>query len=139
VYDQLASDLRHPDRVIRGHAWSQLERSSRSKSDLAAYREAVFDSLEPDEDWAIRLQIVRLLPRFEWSRSETAKVVEYLLSEVRKDNLFIRAWALDSLSIFALREVSLREEVVQLSTEALGSGSAAVKVRARKALQRLSG
>jgi len=116
-----------------------LERSSRSKSDLAAYREAVFDSLEPDEDWAIRLQIVRLLPRFEWSRSETAKVVEYLLSEVRKDNLFIRAWALDSLSIFALREVSLREEVVQLSTEALGSGSAAVKVRARKALQRLSG
>lgn len=131
-------DLCDPDVHVRGEAWSQLERETRrGPGSFERYRENLLQALDSEEPWAIRLQIVRLVSRLSWSGVEYQSVLKFLFTEARRENLFIRAWALDSLSILAVRDARIRNEVETLLRKGLESSSAAVKVRARRGMERL--
>jgi len=90
-----------------------------------------------DERWEIRLQIVRALPLLTWTPSERRRVLTILRENVRYPQTFVRAWALDSLSTFAVDDASIRPEVRRHLRAFDASGSKALAARARHIRARL--
>ena len=93
--------------------------------------------LDPQGHWTARLYAARLVPFLPWDGSEKRAAVEKLFLLEQGENLFVRAWALDSLAHFAETDAELADRVLPLLGEALGSGSGAVRARAKAALRRL--
>ncbi len=100
--------------------------------------EKVLAGLDPENHWTARLYAVRLVPFLRWNSEESRVIVDRLLTLEREGNLFVRAWALDSLTHFAEKDAKLADRVLPLLVEAIGSGSGAVRARAKAAMKRLA-
>ncbi len=113
----------------------ELERSSRTDPTVLDRKEllAMFDC----EDWSVRMHVCRMLSRVPWPPDEYPEALEFALSQARDDNAFIRAWALDALASFAMRDDSIRPTVFEMLDAAMSTGPASVRVRAREGLKRL--
>jgi hypothetical protein len=104
---------------------------------VTPHKAILLGGLADSDRWELRLQIVRALPLFEWSKSERKRAVEILLRDVQHQQKFVRAWALDSLAAFALRDADLMPIVRRLLSRFASSGSKALMVRARRIEERL--
>ena len=100
--------------------------------------EKVLAGLDTENHWTARLHAVRLVPFLSWNAEESRLIVEGLFVLERGENLFVRAWALDSLAHFAEKDAELADRVMPLLVEAIGSGSGSVRARAKAAIKRLS-
>ena len=79
-----------------------LEKLAHDHQDWVVPHKRLFIGPLADSDrWEIHLQIVRALPLFTWTRTERRRAVEILRRDLDYPQTFVRAWALDSLSIFA--------------------------------------
>jgi hypothetical protein len=91
--------------------------------------------LDAERHWTSRLYAARLIPFLSWDIPDQRAVVEKL---EQGENLFVRAWSLDSLSHFAGKDRELADRVFPMLLEALGSSSGAVRARAKVAIKRLA-
>jgi len=137
MIDSLVADLNSPDQAIRDNALVQLEVATRDVAMPDEAREPFLWMIESEENWAVRLHLVRVLARVEWPAEEYGTVVDYLLKHAKGKNKFLSAWSLDSLACLAVGDAALRERVLPLLTGAMETGSPAVRVRARHGLTRL--
>lgn len=99
---------------------------------------AVLEMIKFEELWVIRMQLAKALPFVAFPEDSKHAVYNYLFGEARGKNKFVRAWSMDALSQLAIEDHSIREEVLLLLDESLTNGSAAIKVRARRGLNRLA-
>ena len=81
--------------------------------------------------WEVRLQIVRALPLFAWTAAEMRRVERILIDNVEFPQTFVRAWALDGLSRFALTRPGLMPAVRRHLRLFERSSSKALVARAR--------
>lgn len=100
-------------------------------------KEEALAYLDPDARWDLRLAAVRSLPHFSLTDLERQEALAFLWEQAEGANKFVRAWALDSLSHFALDDAQVRHRLMPLLTEAVAGTSAAVRARARESLRRL--
>jgi len=135
--DSLLADLDSPNLDDRDGALVKLEKATREIEMPEAAREPILWMMENEENWDIRLHIVRVLPRLSWGGEEYGRVLEYLFGQANGRNRFIQAWSLDSLAAFAAKDPSLEARVIPLLLSAMENGSAAVKVRARNGLAKI--
>ncbi len=125
----LASDA---DALVSMRAMDLLEKFAHDRPDwIQPHRWLFIGPLADSERWEIRLQIVRALPLLAWDAVEKKRVLAILQRDVNHQQKFVRAWALDSLSVFALRDGRLLPGVFSRLSEFERSGSRALATRAR--------
>ncbi len=126
------------DEVARWRAVYCLEMLTRRHPDwVPSFQDRLLGLMSGNEFWSIRMDVARMAPLGDWSEEEYGRVLDFLFREVARENLFVRAWALDSLSQFAVKDGAIRPRVVFLLEEGLEAGKASVRARCRQALKRL--
>ena len=128
------------DWLVVQRALDLLEKLAREHPDwIEPHKEVFIGPLADSDKWEIRLQIVRALPLFQWEGEpwERAKII--LVANVEYPQLFVRAWALDSLATFAERDRRLMPQVERHLEAFERSPSKALQARARKIRERLKG
>ncbi len=127
----LATLAGHANWVVAMRAIDLLEKLARDHADWVQPHRAVFLRAAASDQWLIHLQVVRALPLLHWTPRERAEAIRILTHDVRHPQLFVRAWALDSLAIFAERQPDLRARVKRELVSFEKSSSAALRARAR--------
>jgi hypothetical protein len=115
-----------------------LEKLSYEHPDwIEPYKRLFIGDLADSDKWEIRLQIVRALPLFNWSRSERRRVVEILRRDIKHPQTFVKAWALDSLATFAATDATLMPVVRRWLARFERSGRKALATRAKHVRRQL--
>jgi HEAT repeat protein len=126
------------DWLVAQRALDLLEKLAQDHPDWIEPHKAVFiGPLASSDKWEIRLQIVRALPLFEWSRTDERRVEKILLENVSFPQTFVRAWALDGLATLADRRAALLPIVRKHLRAFERSSSKALHARARQIRARL--
>jgi hypothetical protein len=136
--EELAGLTDDQDWLVSQRAFDLLEKIAHDHVDWIEPHKAIFLGPAAGSDkWEIRLQIVRALPLFNWAAKDLVRVKAILLENVVYPQTFVRAWALDSLATFALKDAQL-VPIVQRHLELFDSSdSKALQARARKIRERL--
>jgi hypothetical protein len=127
------------DWLVTQRALDLMEKLAHEHSDWIEPHKTIFiGPLAQSDKWEIRLQIVRALPLFEWSKSEMRCVEEILIENLEFPQTFVRAWALDSLATLAERNKKLAPMVRRYLFKFDQSESKALQARARSISARVS-
>jgi len=126
------------DWLVAMRAVDLLEKLARSRPQWVEPHKGLFIGPLADSDkWEIRLQVVRALPLFRWEEGDRARAVGILRRDIGHAQTFVRAWAADSLSRFALDDPTLMPIVLDVLDGFETSGSKALATRARNIRKRL--
>ncbi|RYG23380.1 hypothetical protein EON82_14185 [bacterium] len=94
-------------------------------------REKLLTALGGECHWIGRLNAARLSPLFGWSDNDREIVIDLLLVLRSDENRFVGPWALGALWEMVPRDDPRGETVEAWLTDALASGSAGERARAR--------
>jgi hypothetical protein len=120
------------DWLVMQRALDLMEKLAHQHSDwIEPHKKIFIGPLARGDKWEIRLQIVRALPLFKWSKSEMRRVEEILKENLDFPQTFVRAWALDSLATLAERDKTLAPIVRKYRLKFERSESKALQARAR--------
>jgi hypothetical protein len=114
-----------------------LEKVARDQPAWVQPHRRVFLVASASDRWLIHLQVVRALPLLKWTPEERVEVIRVLRRGIRHPQLFVRAWALDSLATCATRTASLMPGVRRTLVAFDRSASPALRARARQIRARL--
>jgi hypothetical protein len=106
---------------------------------IQRYRQIFIGPLSEHESWEIRLQIARALPLLRWTAAERPKVLRILRRYLDDPQLFVKAWALDSLARFATTDPELKSVVRRRLRTFKRSDRASLRSRAAQIEMRLRG
>ena len=138
LVEELAGLTEDGDWLVSQRSFDLLEKIAQDHADWIESHKRIF--LGPgaaSDKWEVRLQIVRALPLFKWSAKDLVRVKAILLENIVYPQTFVKAWALDSLATFALKDGQLMP-IVQHHLEGFDrSDSKALQARARKIRERL--
>jgi hypothetical protein len=96
-------------------------------------------SLPMLQHWEAKLHMLQYLDRLEICDAQRATVCTFVETETTNENKFVRAWAFYSLATLANRFPDLRGKALNtLQAAALHETASSVKVRIRKALEKLN-
>jgi len=135
----LGALARHPNWAVAMRALDLLEKFAASNPSWVQPHRAVFLAAATSEQWLIRLQVVRALPRLAWRPAERAAVLAILTRGVHDPQTFVRAWSLDGLATFAASQPRLMRRVRRLVSAFERSDRPALRARARHIRARLEG
>ncbi len=136
---ELAALAMDEDWLVSMRALDLLEKLARDHPEwVEPYKRLFIGALADSDKWEVRLQIVRALPLFTWTRAERRRAVEILLRDAAHPQKFVRAWALDGLATLARRDRALIASVGRFLREFERSGSKALAARARSIQSRLA-
>jgi hypothetical protein len=136
---ELAALTTDDDWLVTQRALDLMEKLAHDHSDwIEPHKKIFIGPLARSDKWEIRLQIVRALPLFGWSRSEMRRVEETLIENVDFPQTFVRAWALDSLATLSEHHKKLAPIVRRYLLKFERSGSKALQARARSIRARLN-
>src|SRR5262249_36833505 len=97
------------DWLVAQRALDLLEKlAQEDAAQVAPYKHVFIGPLADSDKWEVRLQIVRALPLFRWSSGQLTRVQQILIENISFPQIFVRAWALDSLSRMAESRPALR-------------------------------
>jgi hypothetical protein len=135
---ELAGLTEDTDWLISQRAFDLLEKIAQDHADWIEPHKRIFLGPGAGSDkWEVRLQIVRALPLFKWSAKDLVRVKAILLENIVYPQTFVKAWALDSLATFAMKDTQLMP-IVQHHLEVFDrSDSKALQARSRKIRERL--
>ncbi len=129
---ELAALTKDEDWLVVQRALDLLEKLAHEHRDWVEPHKRIFiGSLAASDKWEIRLQIVRALPLFQWTPAQMRRVEDILRENVSFPQTFVRAWALDGLSILAERRARLKPVVEHHLKSFEESSSKALQARAR--------
>lgn len=136
---ELASLAGDDDWLVGMRALDLLEKLAHDHPDWIEPHKKVFIGPLADSDkWEVRLQIVRALPLFRWTRTQAKRVEAILLENVAFPQTFVRAWALDALAAIARGNPRLTPVVERHLRAFERSPSKALQTRARHVRERLA-
>jgi hypothetical protein len=138
LVEELAGLTEDDDWLVSQRAFDLLEKIAHDHPDWIEPHKRIFLGPGAGSDkWEIRLQIVRALPLFKWRSKDFARAKAILLENVVYPQTFVKAWALDSLATFAIKDAQLMP-IVQHHLQLFDrSDSKALQARARKIRERL--
>lgn len=137
---ELAALVEDGDWLVSMRAMDLLEKLAHAHPDwVQPHRRLFIGPLADSDKWEIRLQVVRALPLLTWTPRERKRAIEVLRRDIEHPQKFVRAWALDGLATFALRDRTLLPVVVRAVEACERSGSKALQARARHVRERFAG
>jgi hypothetical protein len=87
--------------------------------------------------WQVRLQVVRALPLFRWSRRERRRALAILERELAHPRTLVRASAVEALAWLAAGDPALRQRIERALDELERSRRASVIAQVHRVRQRL--
>jgi hypothetical protein len=125
--------------LVAQRALDVLEKLAREQPERVERYKDVFVGKAADSDqWEVRLQVVRALALFEWPSRSRKRALQILLRDIEHPQTFVRAWALDSLATFAVKDRRLMPVVGEYLTAFEHSQRPALVARAKHIRARLS-
>lgn len=135
---EIAALAKDEDWLVSLRALDLLDKVAHQHANwVQPYKHLFIGPLADSEQWERRLQVVRTLPQLRWTPRERLRAIAILRRDATHPQLFVRAWALDSLATFAQGDLSLEPTVERLLRAFEKSGRPALKTRARHIRQRL--
>ena len=136
---ELAALTTDDDWLVTQRAIDLLEKLAHDHPEwVEPYKKVFIGPLANSDKWEIRLQVVRALPLFRWTRAQSKRIEQILLENVEFPQTFVRAWALDTLATLAVRSRKLMPRVLQHLEAFAQSSSKALQARARAIRERLA-
>ena len=136
---ELAALTADADWMVSMRALDLLEKLAHEQPErVQPYKRVFIGPLAESEKWEIRLQVVRALPLLRWTARERARVIEVLRRNLDYPQIFVRAWALDSLATLAENDPSLLRIAKRYVSEFERSDSKALQARGRIIRARLN-
>ena len=81
--------------------------------------------------------MAQIAPRLKYTTSEENEIIELLKAYLRHKSKIVRVSAMESLAIIAEKNNTMLDEVIDIITVQMQTGSPAIQSRGRKLLQRL--
>jgi HEAT repeat protein len=131
--------LWHDDPVVRMRAADAAEKVSAEKPQLLArYKSQLLGLLAETEQIEVRWHLAQMIPRLQLTPRERQRAAAALRRYLDDGSSIVRTWALNALAELSQNDAMLHAETKQLLEEALRSGTAAMRARARKLLTHFS-
>jgi hypothetical protein len=141
----LLSALLSDDARLRHHAADTARRITEKQPELLAPHAerllGLFSEIGPKEagdNWRTRAHLGLVIARIAASGAQRIRATGLLMPLYYDPSNAIRCTAVEGLGLLALREPSLRAQVLPLIEEALATGTLAMQCRARDALASLA-
>lgn len=136
LFRELIASLWHENPLVRMRAADAAEKVSAQKPRLLdRYKSQLLGLLAETEQIEVRWHLAQMVPRLKLTARERQGAAAALRHYLDDRSSIVRTWALNALVKLSRHDESLRPEAKQLVEEALHSGSAAMKARARKLLK----
>jgi HEAT repeat protein len=132
---ELVEGLKDQDDVIRGRTAHALERISRSHPQMVfpllphIYDMAIHDSVP-----MVRWHMVMILANAGLPAGELEKAISVLLQALDDSSVFVKSWAIVSLTILGRRQRSFRILIIDRFVKLQNDKSIAIRSKIRKAL-----
>lgn len=134
-FRQLIRVMWHNDPVVRMRAADAVEKISRSKPALLVpFKAELLGLLRQEQQQEVRWHLAAMVPRLPLTGAEHREAAAIFRDYLNDRSSIVRTFALQALYDLSQQEPSLRESTIDLLHAALQSGTAAMKVRARKLL-----
>ncbi len=138
LFEAVFRGLYDHDPVVRMRSADVIEKITRNKPELlSGYRSEIISILTSAEQQEVCWHMAQIAPRLAYTVGEESQVVMILKHYLSHQSKIVRVSAMESLAIFAERNRSILNEVIEIIRIQVESGSPAVQSRGRKLLQRL--
>lgn len=134
----LVEGLFADDAVVRMRAADALEKVSRTRGDkLEPFADCFIDEVARSREAALGWNLALVLPRLALDAARRRRAIAVLMRLVAARNGLVRVGALQALADFAVTDATLAQRLIPILADAAGTGTAAVRARARKLKKRL--
>lgn len=138
LFRLLMACLWHDDAVVRMRAADAAEKVSEENLRLLQrYKSQLLGLLVETEQIELRWHLAQMIPRLKLNAAERKRAADALRRYLDDRSSIVRTFALQALADLSQHDAGLRCETQRLLEEALRSGTAAMKARARKLLKQM--
>lgn len=138
LVDDLTQGLLSTDGVVRARTSHALERLSRSKPELFAnYLPLFIRTGKKDREPTVRWHIAMLLGNLTLLRDQKNTITSTLLHMLDDESVFVKSWTIVSLCLIAREYPDKRGRILKRIAPLKEDRSAAIRARARKAVELL--
>lgn len=135
VLGDLIEGLKEEDHVVRGRTMDALEKISRHRPEwLRDHFPVLRDMAEVEKRANAGMHIAMILGHLAEFESEAEKNVSVLLDMLGKEKVFIRAWVISSLCIYARLYPEFHDRIVESIAPMHNDPSVAMRTRVRYAM-----
>ena len=139
LFRELIACLWHDDLLIRMRAADAAEKITRVKPHLLQrYKSQLLGLLAETTQIEVRWHLAQMIPRLQLTSLERQRAAEALRRYLDDRSSIVRTWSLNALAELSQNDATLRSETKQLLEDAVRSGTAAMRARARKLLKGFS-
>lgn len=140
LFRELIACLWHENPVVRMRAADAAEKVSAKHPELLQrYKSQLLGLLAETEQIELRWHLVQMVPRLKLTGRERQRAASALRRYLDDRSSIVRTWTLNALAQLSKNDEALRAETKELLEQALRSGTAAMKARARHLLKHFSG
>lgn len=138
LFRELVACLWHDSYVVRMRAADAAEKVSAQKPRLLdRYKSQLLGLLTETTQIELRWHLAQMIQRLKLNAAERKRAADALRRYLDDSSSIVRTFALQALGDLSQNDSALRFETQRLLEEALRSGTAAMKARARKLLKQL--
>ncbi len=140
LFGSVFSGLYDSDPVVRMRSADVIEKVTRNRPELLLnHTSEIISILTSADQQEVCWHMAQIAPRLEYTANEENQVITALKNYLSHKSKTVRVSAIESLAIFAERNSSILNEVIDVIKSQIETGSPAVQVRGRKLLHRLEG
>ena len=139
LFGPLFDGMLHDDPLVRMRAADAVEKITAERPDyLAPYKLMLVQQVAAVEQQEVRWHVAQMIPRLELSEEEKGRVTEILFGYLHDKSKIVQTLAMQALADLAAGDERLLPRVIEVTEELSQTGSAAVRNRGRKLLEKLS-
>jgi hypothetical protein len=128
--------LWHDEPIVRMRAADAAEKvSARTPRLLDRYKSPLLGLLAETDQIEVRWHLAQMIPRLRLTSAERRRAAAALRQYLDDRSSIVRTWSLNALAELSQHDASLCSETKRLIEQALRSGTAAMKARARHLLK----
>ncbi|WXG42053.1 MAG: hypothetical protein WED07_15040 [Candidatus Freyarchaeum deiterrae] len=136
LLDKLVEGLSESDDVIRARTVHALERISRTKPELLQGLTSRFIELaDTDTVPMVKWHLAMIFGNMTFSEKETDTVVSALFRLLKEDSVFVKSWAIVSLTIIGRKNMKKKGEISSRIKTFQNDKSIAIRTKVAKALR----
>jgi len=137
-FAELIAGLWAEDELVRMRAADAVEKVTRGRPELLrSYRKELLGLMAECDQQEVQWHLAQMASRIVSNAGERLVVAEILTDYLEAKSSIVRTFALQGLAELAKDEPGVRPRVVEILHQAIRSGSAAMKARARKLLREI--
>jgi hypothetical protein len=138
LFDEIFKGLYHDDPVVRMRSADVVEKVTRENPELlSGFENAIINELSQIEHQEVCWHVALLLPRLFYTTEQEKEIFEILKRYLTHNSKIVIVNAMEALTMLALKNNSMKQDVKCIIESKIVSGSPAIKARGRKLLKRL--